>query len=158
MTQKQTFVIIVLGIAIVVTASIFLMSPGDEICKQRTIKFDWKDPSNPGVGEIYAYPEKPEDIQECASVTFVNLTKKGIKIVFDKNDTKYISPFSEIKTIPLEKTGDPNEYAKAFPVTVKTDATNKFLDFDYHVEVDDVPQTEQSPRIRIGPKTVVRSQ
>lgn len=158
MTQTQKIIIAGIGVAIVVAAVVFLISPEDDICQHRTIKFDWKDPSNPDVGEIYAYPEKADEIQECASVAFVNLTKKPIKIVFDKNTTKYISPFSELKTISLDQTGDSNEYAKAFPVTVKTDASNKTLDFNYHVEVDDVPQTEQSPRIRIGPKTVIRSQ
>ncbi len=112
MTQK--IVIAVLGVAIIVTVFYLVKSLGRDICEHRTITFDWKDPKDPGVGEIYAYPEKPEDIQECASVAFVNLTDKPIKIVFEKNTTKYISPFSELKSISLDQTGDPNEYAKAF--------------------------------------------
>ena len=156
MTQKKV-VILVLGALVVVTAFLLLRSSGDEICQNRTITFDWKDPKKPGEGEIYAKPEHLDDVRDCASVVVVNLTNEKIEIVFDKNTTGFISPFSEIKTISLEPTGDPNEFAKPFSVTVKLSPDNKSMEFPYHVELDGAPQTEQSPRIRIGPKSVIGS-
>lgn len=149
----ETTIIIVLGAGLIVTVFLLLKSRGGEICEHRPITFDWKDPNKPGEGKIYANPEYLGDVRDCASVVFVNLTKKKIEIVFDKNTTKFISPFSELKTISLEPTGDPNEFAKPFSVTVKLSPDNKFMEFPYHVEPDGAPQTEQSPRIRIGPKS-----
>ena len=154
--MTQNIVIAVLGVAVIVTVFYLVKSLGSDICEHRTITFNWKDPSQPEKSEIYAYPEELENVRDCASVVFVNLTKKDIKIVFDKNTTGKPSPFAEIKTISLQPTGDPNEYAKAFSVAVKLSDDNKVIEFPYHVELDGVPETEQSPRIRIGPRSAPR--
>jgi len=160
--MNRIYAIALIGIAfiaaVVLLATEGCMSAGPpiqppEICEQRAIQFNWADPEKPGECEVYADPEELDDVKECAQVLFINLTDKEILIVFDENTSGKTSPFSEITTISLGPNGGPDEYAKAFPVTFELTDGAKYQDFPYHVEIDKDPETEQSPRIRIGPRT-----
>lgn len=127
----------------------------DEECKYRTIVFDWKHPDQPGECEIYAHPPELDDVQECDMVVFYNQTDKDITIVFEKNATGKLSPFLNTTSVSLEPNGNPNQFSKGLPVAIELADPDKFEDFPYHVELDKEPQTEQSPRIRIGPRSAV---
>jgi len=126
----------------------------DSPCEYRTIVFQWKADDDPDKRIIVANPEHLDDVQECAKVIFVNLTEKDIVIVFDENQTGKSSPFADVDEISLEPSGDPNEFSKSFSVAVKLPDDKASYDFPYHVEPYGAPEPDQSPRIRIGPRSV----
>ena len=161
--MNRIYAIALIGIAII--AAIVLLTtegcmtgpsiPREKPCESRSIEFNWANPDKPGECEIYAYPMELDYVRDCAEVIFINQTDKDITIVFEENKTGKLSPFLEITSISLEQNGDPNQYSKAFPVTVELSDPKQFEDFPYQVELDNEPQEEQSPRIRIGPKSAV---
>ena len=146
------------AIGIVLAASVViligkLMKSEKPPCEFKTIEIKL-DKESEGNGEVLvAVPKELDNVKECALVIFTNQTPYKVTIEFTSSNTTSKTPFSGIETFSLEKKEKASEYSKAFPVAVKLPNDTAEFEFKYEISADELPETEQSPRIRIGPRT-----
>lgn len=116
-------------------------------CEYRTIEFR-PGKTKKGDDAVFAEPEVLDKVRECALVIFSNQTKGKITIEFD--DEK--SPFKDVAKFELEPSDSEDQFSKGLPVAVELASDTADEEFNYKVVPDGPPKTEQSPRIRIGPR------
>ena len=173
--MNKNVLIAVLGAALIV-ALVFLIGggrdPGDprveptptptptpdteKTCEYRTVLFKWEQSKKTEKYSIFAHPEKLDGVQDCAEVIFVNLSDKSFTIKFKSIQSEFGPLFTDVEEISLESNQEGNQYSKYYTVDVELPINNdvNFVDFDYVVDPDGPPEAEQSPRIRVGPRTV----
>ena len=127
-------------------------------CEYRTIVFYEGTFGEPAKTAVFAKPEYLDDVKECAMVIFSNQTDNAIKLEFLQSAQPTKSPFTGIESIELEPYGEKTQFSKAFPVAVELPDKTTFFEYKYKVADVGPPETEQSPRIRIGPRQVTASE
>lgn len=148
--------IVLAAIGIVVAASVLvliakLMKSEQPPCEFKTIEIKLEKPED-GKLLLKAVPEELKDVRECALVIFTNQTEYEIKIGFLSSNATSKTPFAGVESLTLAKNEEGKEFSKGYPVAVKLpDETTTYV-FKYEVTAEGPPETEQSPRIRIGPR------
>lgn len=124
----------------------------DKPCEYRTIEFKIGESKETKKQVVFAHPEELDNVRKCAMVLFSNQTGKKITIEFLPRDDGTKSPFDGVDSFDLEPGDLENQFSKGLPVAVELAAGTVVEEYKYKVVPDGPPETEQSPRIRIGPK------
>ena len=152
-------VALVAGIVFLIIKACRLFAPLPQMkntCEFRTVEFRWRTSSEkPGEKAIYADPEVLLNVRDCAEVIFSNLTDQKITLKFGDAETAPGPLFSEIDKISLDAHSG-EEFSKAFSVDSSFPPDdNNYYEFPYSIEPDGAPEEDQSPRIRVGPRSAV---
>lgn len=147
---------VLLGFALIIMVVIAYgcmpFDPGTEpekTCEFRTVEFNWGVSEETGEKAIYADPEILVGVQDCAEVVFFNFSEQKITLKFAGADQDPL--FSETEEFSLDPYRG-GQFSKAFSVDIELpDNDDVYFDFLYSVEPLGAP--EQSPRIRVGPRT-----
>ena len=121
-------------------------------CEYLTVEFKWGNSEVTGGPAVFAHPVHLDGVKECAMVIFSNKTDTAIKLEFLQSAQPTKSPFTGIEVIELEPYGELTQFSKAYLVAVELPNDNKYFEYEYVVAEYGPPETEQSPRIRIGPR------
>ena len=126
--------------------------PPQSPCEYLTVEFKWENSELTGQPAVFAHPVHLYDVKECAMVIFSNKTDTAIKLEFLQSALPTKSPFTGIEAIELEPYGEKTQFSKAFLVAVELPDDTTYFEYRYEVVEVGPPETEQSPRIRIGPR------
>jgi hypothetical protein len=150
--------IVLAAVGIVLAASVVfliakLLKSEKPPCEFKTIEIKLEEPENGGKEALVVVPDDLKEVKECALIIFTNQTQYKVTIKFLSSNTTSKTPFSGVDTFSLAKNEEQSEFSKGFPVAVKLPNDSTEFEFEYEVTADGPPETEQSPRIRIGPRT-----
>jgi hypothetical protein len=127
-------------------------------CEYLTVEFYKGTFGEPAKTAVFAKPEHLDDVKECAMVIFSNKTDTAIKLEFQQFAQPTKSPFAGVDVIELEPYGGKTQFSKAYPVAVELPDDTTYFEYKYKVVDVGPPETEQSPRIRIGPRQPTASE
>ncbi|MEX1312136.1 MAG: hypothetical protein AB1Z65_17080 [Candidatus Sulfomarinibacteraceae bacterium] len=174
--MKKNVAIVVLGVVVVVLGGLLVQKGCDplvpvdpdptpvptqtptptpqsgEPCQYLTVEFKAGVSTETRKYAVFAHPENLDDAQECAMIIFSNKTDTAIKLEFLASTSPTKSPFTGIEAIELEPYGEETQFSKGFTVAVEVPNGVPYLEYKYEVADVGPPETEQSPRIRIGPR------
>lgn len=168
--MNKNVAIVVLGVVVVVMGGMLVQKGCDPLmpvdpdptptptpepqapCEYLTVEFKWQNSEITGEPAVFAHPEHLDDVKECAMVIFSNQTDTAIKIEFLPSNLPTKSPFTGIEAIELEPNGEKTQFSKAYLVAVELPDDKTHFEYRYKVAEVGPPESEQSPRIRIGPR------
>ena len=176
--MNRNVAIVVLGVVVVVLGGLLVQKGCDPLvpvdpyptpvpsptpqpqlpCEYLTVEFKWENSEITGQPAVFAHPEHLDDVKECAMVIFSNKTDTAIKLEFQQFAQPTKSPFTGIESIELESYGEKTQFSKAYLVAVELPDDTTYFEYRYVVAEVGPPETEQSPRIRIGPRQASASE